>query len=132
DTKRRQSEETLREAQKILSQARETRARIEAQLEAARERRGEQARMIADQLECAPEQCIAIAGYEADADLPPITEVETKISRLKADRERLGGVNLRADEEVGEIEAQLESMETERVDLEEAIARLRQGISSLN
>lgn len=88
--------------------------------------------MINDQLECAPEQCLDIAGYGPGADLPPVAEVEAKISRFRADRERLGGVNLRADDEVGEIETQLEGMETERVDLEESIARLRQGIFSLN
>lgn len=132
DTRRRQSDETLRESQEALSRARESRARIEAQLEAARERRSEQARMISDQLECAPEQCLEIAGYEPGADLPPVSQVESKISQLKADRERLGGVNLRADEEVGEIESQLEGMETERLDLDESITKLRQGISSLN
>lgn len=132
DTSRRRSEESLREAQGALTQARENRARIEAQLEAARERRGEQARMISDQLECAPEQCLELSGYEPGADLPPLAEVETKIGRLKSDRERLGGVNLRADEEVGEIETELEAMETERLDLDESITKLRQAISSLN
>ena len=54
------------------------------------------------------------------------------MAKLKSDRERLGGVNLRAEEEVEEISTQLGEMERERDDLEEAIARLRQGVSSLN
>lgn len=132
DTARRQCDEALREAQSALSEVREARARVEAQLESARERRSEQARMISDHLGCKPEECVEIAGYEPDAVLPSLEEVETKLSKLKADRERLGGVNLRAEEEVEEISGQLESMENERADLEEAIARLRQGIASLN
>jgi chromosome segregation protein len=132
DTRRRQCDEALREAQGALSQAREGRARVEAQLEAARERRTEQARAITEQLECRPEECLELAGYEDDSDLPSADEVDWRIAKLKADRERLGGVNLRAEEEVSQIAAELESMENERVDLEEAIVRLRQGISSLN
>ncbi len=132
DTARRQCDEALREAQAALSGVRETRARVEAQLEAARERRSEQARAIADHLGCKPEDCLELAGYEQDAALPPLDEIEARVTKLKADRERLGGVNLRAEEEVEEISGELEGMETERVDLEEAISRLRQGISSLN
>ena len=52
--------------------------------------------------------------------------------RLKNERERLGGVNLRADEEANEITDQLTTMETERDDLIEAIKKLRTGIFNLN
>jgi len=48
------------------------------------------------------------------------------------DRERLGAVNLRAEEELREVEAQHTALTTERDDLVEAIKRLRQGIQSLN
>ena len=132
DTLLRDREKTMRDAQTSLSETREERARVEARLEAARERRAEQARMIADQLDCAPDECLAIAELEPDAELPALDELDARVSRLKADRERLGGVNLAAEEEVGEIEQQLGEMDTEQADLEEAIARLRQGIAKLN
>jgi chromosome segregation protein len=61
-----------------------------------------------------------------------MAEVEQNVIKLKADRERLGGVNLRAEEEAATLGAEFDSMETERADLEEAIAKLRQGISNLN
>jgi chromosome segregation protein len=51
---------------------------------------------------------------------------------MRRDRERLGAVNLRAEEELGEVEAQHTTLVTERDDLVEAIKRLRQGIQSLN
>ena len=55
------------------------------------------------------------------------------LEKLRRDRERLGaGANLRAEEELREVEAQHTALTTERDDLVEAIKRLRQGIQSLN
>ena len=125
-------EKALREVQERLAAARETRARNEARLEAARERRGEMARVIRDQLDCMPEDCLSLAGLKPGAPIPPLAEVEARLLKLKGDRERLGGVNLRAEEEETELGAQLEEMEREKADVEEAIVRLRQGIANLN
>ncbi|HUU65781.1 MAG TPA: chromosome segregation protein SMC [Methyloceanibacter sp.] len=125
-------EKALRAVQETLAEAREAKARGEARLEAARERRSELARMIREHLDCAPEDCLAIAALKENAELPELAEVEGRLVKLKADRERLGGVNLRAEEEEVELAAQLEEMEREKADVEEAIARLRQGISNLN
>ena len=125
-------EKALREAQERLAEAREARARNEARLESARERRGEAARAIRDQLDCAPEVCLDLAGLKPGAAIPPLAEVEARLLKLKGDRERLGGVNLRAEEEEAELAAQLEEMSREKADVEEAISRLRQGIANLN
>jgi chromosome segregation protein len=125
-------EKALREVQGRLAAAREARARSEARLESVRERRSESARAIRDQLDCAPEDCLALAGMKPEAALPPLVEVEERLLKLRGDRERLGGVNLRAEEEEAELTAKLEELERERADVEQAIARLRQGISNLN
>ena len=74
----------------------------------------------------------ALAALKQGAAVPPQVEVEARLQKLKGDRERLGGVNLRAEEEEAELSAKLEEMEREKADVEEAIARLRQGISNLN
>ena len=58
--------------------------------------------------------------------------VERRLDGLRQDRERLGAVNLRAEEELAEIEAQREALAAERDDLIEAIKRLRGAIESLN
>jgi chromosome segregation protein len=79
-----------------------------------------------------PEACLALAGLKEGAELPPLAEIEAKLAKLKADRERLGGVNLMAEEEETTLSAQLEELERERGDVEQAIAKLRQGISNLN
>ena len=55
-----------------------------------------------------------------------------RLLKLRGERERLGGVNLRAEEEEADISTRLEEMEREKADVEQAIARLRQGISNLN
>ena len=64
--------------------------------------------------------------------LPDVAEVEAELERLRRDRERLGAVNLRAEEELREVETQHDSLTAERDDLVEAIKRLRQGIQNLN
>jgi chromosome segregation protein len=125
-------EKSLREVQERLAGAREARARGEARLEAARERRSDAARAIREQLDCAPEACPALAGLKEGAPLPPLAEVEARLLKLRGDRERLGGVNLMAEEEEIQLAAQLEEMEREKADVEAAIARLRQGIANLN
>jgi chromosome segregation protein len=125
-------EKALREVQERLAGAREARARSEARLESVRERRSECARAIRDQLDCAPEDCLALSGIKPEATLPPLADVEARLLKLRGDRERLGGVNLRAEEEETELAAKLEEMEREKADVEQAIARLRQGISNLN
>lgn len=122
----------LRDVQARLGEAREKRARIEAQLEAARQRRSERAQAIREALDCAPEQCLAIAGLEADAPLPEPEDLDRRVHKLREDRERLGGVNLRAEEEAVELEEQFTGMQQEHADLEQAIGKLRAGISSLN
>jgi len=122
----------LREIQKALSEAREKRARIEAQLEAARQRRSERAHAIRESLDCAPETCLEVAGIAPGTPLPDADTLEQRVHKLRADRERLGGVNLRAEEEAQELEEQFGGMQQERDDLEQAIGKLRGGIASLN
>ena len=132
ETELERREKALREVQEKLAIARETWARNEARLEAARERRGETAHAIREQLDCTPEACLRLAGVKPGTPLPGLAEVEGRLTKLRGDRERLGGVNLRAEEEEVELTARLEDMERERADVEQAIVRLRQGIANLN
>ena len=64
--------------------------------------------------------------------LPDLAEADSQLTRLKADRERLGGVNLQADEDLTTMTQQFESMDKEKSDVEAAIAKLRSGISQIN
>lgn len=115
-----------------LSEAKEGSARAEERLSAAKERRAEVEARIVEEMECQPHQALAIAEMEDGAEFPALSTIEAKLEKLKAERERLGAVNLRADFEQTEISEQREALITERDDLIEAIRRLRSGIASLN
>ena len=66
------------------------------------------------------------------AQLPALDDADSQLAALKADRERLGGVNLQADEDLTGLSAQFEGMNKEKVDVEAAIAKLRAGIAEIN
>jgi chromosome segregation protein len=132
DTGQRLAAQALRAAQTAVTAARETRARVEAKLEAARARRTEEARRIREILGVAPDDCLALAEMRPGATLPAAAEVDRNLNRLKSDRERLGGVNLQAEDELQTLLAQVQGLDKERADVEQAIAKLRGGIGQLN
>lgn len=115
-----------------LSSAREACARAEERMEGTKRRLTDIEREIHDMLEVEPHAVAALAEIEPGAELPPLAEIEENLEKLRRDRERLGAVNLRAEEELREVETQHTALTTERDDLVEAIKRLRQGIQSLN
>ncbi len=115
-----------------LSSAREACARAEERMDGSKRRLADIEREIHDMLEVEPGAVASLAEIEPGAVLPPLNEIEENLEKLRRDRERLGAVNLRAEEELREVEAQHTSLTTERDDLVEAIKRLRQGIQSLN
>src|SRR5207248_137234 len=115
-----------------LSSARETCARAEERMDGTRRRLGDVEREIHDMLEVEPQAVAGLAEIEPGVELPPLAEIEENLEKMRRDRERLGAVNLRAEEELREVEAQHTALTTERDDLVEAIKRLRQGIQSLN
>jgi len=132
DTAHRQAAQGLRAAQTAVADERERRARSEAHLENARQRRAEEGRKIRDAVGCAPEDCLALAGLPPEAALPTLEAALGGLNRLKAERERLGGVNLQADDDLAGFSQQFESLDKEKRDVEEAIAKLRAGIAQIN
>ncbi|MET3339352.1 chromosome segregation ATPase [Bradyrhizobium japonicum] len=115
-----------------LSSSREATARAEERMEGARRRLEDIEREIRDMLEVEPQAVAGLAEIEPGAELPPLHDIEEDLEKMRRDRERLGAVNLRAEEELREVETQHTGLVTERDDLVEAIKRLRQGIQSLN
>lgn len=122
----------VRAAQEELSNLREERARCHAAGQNAAERAEDLAAQIAERLNCAPGDTLALAEVKDADTLPTLEKVEQDLTRFRRERENMGAVNLRADEEAEELRAQLDGMIREREDLEAAIARLRQAIASLN
>jgi chromosome segregation protein len=115
-----------------LAGAREERGRAEERLTAADDRRREIEARIQEALNTPPHLLMRLTGLEPDAPLPEVADIERALDRLKGERERLGAVNLRAEEEQKELSDRLEAIVAEREDIVEAIRKLRQAIQSLN
>lgn len=122
----------LKSAQEELAEVRERRVRLESALEAASQSLKDIAALIAERLECPPAEALAKSDHKEGKELPEAALVETRLDRLRSERDRMGPVNLRAELEAEEIREQIDTLQGERADLEAAIARLRQGISGLN
>ncbi|MBU2981757.1 chromosome segregation protein SMC [Lentibacter algarum] len=120
-----------RDTERLASEAREARARAEARADAARETVAYAAERIAEETETSPEELLA--SLEADPEKMPASDaIENDVNRLKRQRDALGAVNLRAEEDAKEVSEEHDSLKSEKEDLEEAIRTLRNGINSLN
>jgi chromosome segregation protein len=131
ETHLRTIEQSERDLERNASEAREARARAEARVEAARETVAAAAERIAEDLETKPEALLEQLGMTPD-DMPPSDTIENDVNRLKRQRDALGAVNLRAEEDAKEVQTEHDSLVSEKEDLEEAIKALRTGIASLN
>ncbi len=120
-----------RDAERTAGEAREARAAAEARAEAARETVAAAAERIREEQETTPEALLD--SLEADPErLPSAESLDNDVQRLRRQRDALGAVNLRAEEDAAEVTEEHDSLVTEKTDLEEAIRTLRSGIASLN
>lgn len=120
-----------RDAERAASDAREGRAAAEVRRDAAREGVEATAQRIIEEMETTPEALRESLGDLPD-HLPPSDQIEAEVQRLRRQREALGAVNLRAEEDAREVQTEHDTLAAEKTDLEQAIAKLRTGISSLN
>ncbi len=125
-------DKAVKETQDELGAARENRVRLESNFEIASQALNTVVASIREKLECEPQEALSKSDHKEGSDLPDLTSIEARLDRLRRERERMGPVNLRADIEAAEITEQVETLQTESADLQAAIARLRQGIQSLN
>ena len=120
-----------RDLERAASEAREIRAAAEARTEAAREAVQAAKDRIQEVLETTPEALLENLNTDAER-MPPSDQVEAEVNRLKRQRDALGAVNLRAEEDARDVEHEHAQLLNEKTDLEEAIKALRGGIASLN
>ncbi len=120
-----------RDAERQASEAREARARAEALSDAAKETAAAAAERIADDQQLTPNQLLTQLDINPD-DMPSADHLEADVNRLKRQRDALGAVNLRAEEDAKEVQEEHDALVQEKTDLEEAIKTLRGGIASLN
>jgi len=120
----------IRELSDQESHLRESKGRVEVMLESNKTRLSEIINLIEKDhkkktLEFMEEVDISVDSEDED-------EMQIKIDRLKRERDDLGGVNLKAEEEAEEIKERINEIKVERDDLVEAIKKLRTGINDLN
>ena len=127
----RQAAEAEREAERAASEAREARARAEARADAARETVTYAAERIREETDNTPGTLLQ--SLNADPERMPDAEtLDADVNRLKRQRDALGAVNLRAEEDAKEVQTEHDTLVKEKADLEEAIKKLRAGIQGLN
>jgi len=127
-----EADRALKHEEHRLAEMRENKVRSESAVEQAREAEQSLTERIRERLECTPHDVLPLAELDPSEPLPDRNAVDQKLQRLLRERENIGPVNLRAEVESNELDQQLSGMQTERSDLVNAIARLRQGINSLN
>ena len=127
----REAGQAERDAERAASEAREARAAAEARAEAARETVAQAAERIAEDQQVTPNQLLNRLKTDPDA-IPDADTLEAEVNRHKRQRDALGAVNLRAEEDAKEVQTEHDELIREKADLEEAIRALRSGIASLN
>ncbi len=132
ETKLGDADVRVRETQAATAEARETQVRLEATLEANQQRLQENAQRVREALQIEPEQALAVSGHDPEKPFPEAEAMESKLEKLRRERENLGGVNLRAGDEADELQEQIDTMTAEHEELSAAINKLRHGIGQLN
>jgi chromosome segregation protein len=118
-------------ANELSADTRERRAAAAARAEAQQARSAEFARTSVEKFECVPQRLPEKIGFDAGEPRNADEEAAT-LDRLTAERERIGPVNLVAESELAELDAQRSRGAEEAEELTQAIHRLRGSIGNLN
>ena len=132
DAARSAADRQARAAEQRASEAREIRAGLAARLDAVRERLQETAAAVRETAMREPEELAQLLEAEAGKLPPDAQAMEQRLYTLERQRESIGAVNLRAEEEAAEYGERLKTLRDERADLSGAVTKLRHGIEELN
>ncbi len=127
--------QNISEIQEKLSTLRENKARNEATLEGIENRKKDLLYSVRNEIGIENEDTILkssdLINLESD-ELPSLEDQALKVDKIKKQREALGSVNLRADEETKKYQDEIKKMEDDRADLYSAIVKLKTSIDELN
>ena len=112
--------------------ARENKARSGATVEGLENRKKDLLGRIKNDLNINEKNLLINSNLKDLTTFPNVIEQEDKLDAKKNQREQLGSVNLRADEETEQYKTTINKMEQDREDLVSAIAKLRTSINELN
>ena len=126
----------INKQQKIVEEkmmlARENKARSGATVEGLENRKKDLLGRIKNDLNINEKNLLINSNLKDLTTFPNVIEQEDKLDAKKNQREQLGSVNLRADEETEQYKTTIKKMEQDREDLVSAIAKLRASINELN
>ena len=122
----------LSSTQEKMIQIRERRASSSATIDGLKQRRNDLLERINTELNLNENNVLEFSDLEKLESLPDTVEQEELLDSKKRDREKLGSVNLRADEETNKYEMEIKKMELDRQDLVTAIIKLKESINELN
>ena len=122
----------LNEVQEKSIQIRERKASSGATIEGLKKRKDDLLDRVRSELNLDEDKILENSNLNGVEDLPNSTIQEDALDKKKNEREKLGSVNLRADEETSKYEIEIKKMEQDREDLVTAIIKLKESINELN
>ena len=122
----------LNEIQEQSIQIRERKASSGATIEGLQKRKSDLLDRINSELNLTEENILENSNLNGIEDLPNPVDQEDTLDKKKQEREKLGSVNLKADEETSKYEEEIKKMEQDRSDLVTAIVKLKDSINELN
>jgi len=122
----------LNEIQEQSIQIRERKASSGATIEGLQKRKSDLLDRINSELNLTEENILENSNLNGVEDLPNPVDQEDTLDKKKQEREKLGSVNLKADEETSKYEEEIKKMEQDRSDLVTAIVKLKDSINELN
>ena len=122
----------LNEIQEQSIQIRERKASSGATVEGLKKRKNDLIDRINSELNLSEENILENSNLFGVEELPDAVNQEDLLDKEKQKREKLGSVNLKADEETNKYETEIKKMESDRVDLVTAILKLKESINELN
>ena len=122
----------LNEIQEQSIQIRERKASSGATVEGLKKRKNDLIDRINSELNLSEENILENSNLFGVEELPDAVNQEDLLDKKKQKREKLGSVNLKADEETNKYETEIKKMESDRVDLVTAIVKLKESINELN
>ena len=111
---------------------RERKASSGATIEGLNKRRNDLLERIDTELNLNENNILEYSNLDKEEEFPDAVSQEEMLDEKKREREKLGSVNLRADEETTKYETEIKKMETDRQDLVQAITKLKESINELN
>jgi chromosome segregation protein len=111
---------------------RERKASSGATIDGLKKRRDDLLERVQTELNLNENNILEFSNLETNEDLPDSVTQEELLDSKKREREKLGSVNLRADEETKKYETEIYKMEKDKQDLVTAIVKLKDSIGELN